>query len=143
VTLFAADYPPWEFLIFAVALLIGLIGKIVEFSRKIREKSIEAEQREERQFGADLEEAPEPQRDELPVRLALVRRPLPPREPAPPSGPTIAGPVRAPHPPPTMTQPRARPEHAIMRLLRQPHGARNAVILAEILGPPKALRRGR
>jgi hypothetical protein len=141
VTPLAVEFPPVEFLIFAVALLIGLIGKILEFSKHVRQKSLEAEQRDERQFGADLGEAPEPQAVELPVRLALVRRPLPRREPSRPA-PPVAAPFRPP-PPPTIAPARPRPEHPALKLLREPRGARNAMVLAEILGPPKSLRRWR
>ena len=59
-TLLAIEFPPVEFLIFAVAILLGIIGKIVEFAREVRRKSIETEEREHRTFGEDLGEAPEP-----------------------------------------------------------------------------------
>jgi hypothetical protein len=142
VTILAIDFPPIEFLIFAVAVLLGLIGKIVEFAKQVRQKSIEAEQREERQFGAELVEAPEPRRAEAPpVRLELVRRPLPRREPPRPEAPPPA--TARPPRPPTIAPPAPRPAHPVLKLLREPHGARNAIVLAEILGPPKSLRRGR
>ncbi len=139
----AVDYPPWEFLIFAVALLLGLIGKVVEFAKEIRRKSIETQEREHRTFGDDLGEAPEPPHAEVPpvVRLELVRRPLPRRELTLPfaEAPVV---VRPP-PPPPMAPGKPRAEHPVRKLLRDPSGARNAILLAEILGPPKSLRRGR
>lgn len=137
-TLLAVDYPPWEFVFIAVAVLIGIIGKITEFSKKLREKSIETEQQAEAQFGAEPGEAPEPQRAEAPVpRIELVRRPPRPRREE------VIAPL-APLPPPPPARPPPPPparEHEIVRLLRAPHGARNAVLLAEVLGPPKSLRR--
>lgn len=139
--LLAVSYPPFEYIIVAVALLLGLIGKIVEFSKRIRQKSIEAEQQAETQFGAELEEAPEPRHAEPPPRLDLARRPPRPRheEPLAPVAPLPPPrPARAPAPPPE-----PRREHEIIRILRAPHGPRNAVLLAEVLGRPKALRRGR
>ena len=137
----AIDYPPVEFIIFAVAILLGVIGKIIEFAREIRKKSIETEERADEQFGADLGEAPEPPAVEVPARLELVRRPLPRRE-LPASD--VAAPVALrPPPPPPIVSLKPRAEHPVRRLLRDPRGARNAILLAEILGPPKALRRGR
>jgi hypothetical protein len=142
VTLLAVDFPPWEFLVFAVAILIGLIQKIVEFAKKVRERSIEAEREGEKQFGAELEEAPEPRHAEPPPRLELFRRlPRPRREEEPL---LRAAPPPPPPPPPTAApSPPKRREHEIVRMLRTPRGARNAVLLAEVLGRPKALRRGR
>jgi hypothetical protein len=137
--LLAVDLPPFEYIIVAVAVLIGLIGRLVEFAKQVRQKSIEAEQKAEAQFGAELEEAPEPG-EAPPPRLELARRPPRPRREEP-------LPVVAPPPPrPPAARPatvKAGPEHEILRLLRARPGARRAVILAEILGPPKALRRGR
>ncbi len=139
-SLLAVDYPPFEYIIVAVAVLIGLIGRIVEFAKQVRQKSIEAEQKAETQFGAELEEAPEPvHREAPPPRLELApRSPRPRRE----------EPLPIVLPPPPRPAPSARaavarpPDHEILRLLRTRRGARNAVILAEILGRPKALRRG-
>ena len=37
-TLLAIDYPPFEYVIVAVAVLIGLIGKIVEFASQELER---------------------------------------------------------------------------------------------------------
>jgi hypothetical protein len=138
VTLLAIEFPPVEFLIFAVAILLGVIGKIVEFSKKLREKSIENEQKAEKQFGEDLGEAPEPRRAEVPIRLELVRRPLPRRElPLPVAQAPVPG---RPPSPPTMAPPRAQSEHPVLRMLREAHGARNAIVLAEVFGRPTALR---
>lgn len=140
-TLLALDFPPWEFLVFAVAILIGLIQKVVEAARKVRERSIEAERDGEKQFGAELEEASEPQA-EPPPRLELFRRlPRPRREEEPLL--RAAEPPPLPPKPPAAPPPPRRREHEIVRLLRSPRGTRNAVILAEVLGRPKALRRGR
>ncbi len=140
-TLLALDYPPFEYLIVAVAVLIGLIGRIVEFAKQFRQKSIDAEQKAEAQFGAELEEAPEPAHQEvLPPRLELASRPPRPRR-------EEFLPVAAPPPPPPQPTRAAAPkpwtEHEILRLLRTRHGAKSAVVLAEILGRPRALRRGR
>jgi hypothetical protein len=139
VTLLAIDFPPFEFIIFAVAILLGVIGKIVEFARKVRQRSIEAEQRAEQQFGAEPGEAGEPPRAPAPPpRLELFRR-LRPRAEQPPAHPP------PPPPPPRVTVP-APPqprEHEIVRLLRAPRGVRTAIVLAEVLGRPRSLRRGR
>jgi hypothetical protein len=131
VRLLAIDFPPPEFIIFAVAVLLGVIGKLVDFARKMRARSIEAEERGQRQFGADLGEVAEPP---PPPRLDLVRRL--PRERRPEAAPVPAPPPPAPLPPP----PRPHAEHEIVRMFRAPRGARNAVVLAEVLGRPKALR---
>ena len=140
-TLLAVEYPPWEFLVFVVAILIGLIGKAVEFAKKVRERSIEAERDGEKQFGAGLEEAPEPEHAAPPPRLELFRRLPRPRREEEPLLPAAAPP---PPPRPKAAPPPPRPrEHEIVRMLRAPRGARNAVILAEVFGRPKALRRGR
>jgi hypothetical protein len=139
----AIDFPSPEFIIFAIAILLGVVGKLVEFAKHVRQKSIEAQQRDERRFGEDLGEAAEPPRPETPpVRLELVRRPLPRREPvARPSAPPAA-PVRPPRPP-VIAPEKPRAAHPVLRLLRDRGGARDAIVLAEILGPPKSLRRGR
>jgi hypothetical protein len=137
--LLAIDFPPFEFIVIAVAVLIGLIGRIIEFGKQVRRKSIEAEQRAETQFGAELEEATEPKQVEPLPRLELARRPPRPRREEP-----VA--VMPPPPPPPRARPLApRPaqERRILRLLRTPQGVRDAVLLAEILGRPKALRRNR
>jgi len=140
----AHDYPPWEFLIFAIAILISLIGKVVEVSKRVRQKSIEAETQEERQFGAELQEAPEPRRVQAPPpRLELARRPpRPRREPVIPE-PFAPPAFRLPPPlqPSVAETVGRRSEHPFHRMLRAPHGAKNAIVLAEILGRPKALRR--
>jgi hypothetical protein len=138
VILAAPSFPPPEFIIFAVAILIGLIGRIVSFAKKIRERSIEAQRDQEQPFGAELDEAPEPTPAPM-MRLELVRRPPRPRfeESAPSEPPTPRRPA------PAAPAPRPRREHEIVRLLRSPKGARSAVILAEVLGSPKAFRRGR
>jgi len=137
--LLAVDLPPFEYIIVALAVLIGLIGRIVEFAKQMRQKSIEAEQQAEAQFGAELEEAPEPGQAP-PPRLELARRPPRPHREEP--LPVVAPPP--PRPPPARAATvKARPEHEILRLLRTRTGAKQAVILAEILGRPKALRRGR
>ena len=64
----ASSFPPPEFLIFAVAILIGLIGKVVDFARKVRKRSIES-QRQESQFGRQEETPPEPPTVEPPPRI--------------------------------------------------------------------------
>jgi hypothetical protein len=130
VTLLAIDYPPWEYVLLVVALLLGLINKAVEFSKKIRQRSIDAEKQADAQFGAELGEAPEPPRAEAPpARLELLRRPARPRREEPPA-PEAPPPPR---PAPVAAPPKPRREHEIVRLLRTPQGARNAVILAEVL----------
>ena len=76
------------------------------------------------------------------LRLELVRRPLP----RPHREDLLPVVVATPQPPPPPAPPRApklSKEHEVLRLLRTRGGARNAVILAEILGRPKALRRPR
>jgi hypothetical protein len=140
VTLVALEgIPSFEYILVAVAVLLGIIGKIVEFSKSMRQKSIEAERKGEEQFGADLGEAAEPS-PEPPPRLELFRRP-----PRPRLEEVLAPPAPPPRPPPARppVAPRPRREHEVVRMLRTPHGAKNAVILAEVFGPPKGLRRGR
>lgn len=136
----AASFPPPEFLIFAVAVLIGLIGKIVEFARKVRRRSIES-QRQETPFGSEPEEAPEPlQVEPAPPLELVVRRPLP-RPPAVLKQVVVPPPVRrARH---VVAPPPPDHEHPILKKLREPHGARDAILFAEILGRPKALQRWR
>jgi hypothetical protein len=130
VTLLAIDYPPLDYVIIVVAVLVGLIGKIVEYTKRMREKSIEAEKEADAQFGMEWGEAPEP-----PARIEPVRRPReqPPVVvvPPPPKPPVVVA-----------ASPKPRP-HEIVRILRAPRGMRNAIVLAEVLGRPKALRRGR
>ncbi|HEX5136174.1 MAG TPA: hypothetical protein VFY93_04320 [Planctomycetota bacterium] len=154
----AVDFPSPEFIIFAVAILLGVIGKIVEFSRQVRRKSLEETERTERQFGSDLGEAPEPPPVAPPpkpppaLRLDLFRRPLPPREPSRPVPGTsfefpttpVPPPVVRPHAPRSVVAPpEPLREHPLRKLLRERRGARTGILLAEILGPPKALRRWR
>jgi len=157
IPLSASDFPSPEFIIFAVAILLGIIGKIVEFSKKVRKRSLEETERRDRQFGEDLGEAPEPPPVEpAPVRVRIepVRRPLPPRIPWRPV-PGLSPEFRdSPPPPPPVTfrppairtvvaPPRPAPPHPVLRMLRLRHGARTGIILSEILGPPKAARRWR
>jgi len=152
----AADFPSPEFIIFAVAILLGIIGKVVEFSKQVRKKSLEETEQREQQFGADLEEASEPPPVEAPPeRREPVRRPLPVRIPwRPMPGMSPEFPTRPVPPPAVPLRPPQRPRaavappgppspHAMLRMLRARQGARTGIILSEILGPPKALRRWR
>jgi len=156
VSFLAADFPPVEFLIFIVFLLIGLLGKLVEIAKRVRDRSLEQQRREG-------ELAPEPPKvEEPPPPPAATPRPV---EPPPAVGlPFRLMPVRRPprrrrEPPPAVV-PRpfipaipaspARPiaplrqVHPAVRLVRKgPESLRQAIVLAEILGPPKARRRSR
>lgn len=132
-TLLAFDLPPWEYVVLFAAIVLGAINKAVEASKRMRQKSIEAEQNADAQFGWESGEAGEPE-PELPPRLELARRPRR-AEPAPaPEPPPPPRPARAAAPP------KPRREHEIVRMLRSPRGARQAVILAEVLRRPGARR---
>ena len=47
----AIDFPAPELILFAVAILIGVIGKVVAAARSVRRKSLESQETGDRVFG--------------------------------------------------------------------------------------------
>ena len=144
------DFPP-ELIFVLVAGLIGGINWLVQRSRAFRKASLEQQQRREQEGTlADLERAEPPRRPriELPAELAL------PRQPRRPPRLAVGEPPFTPvEPPPRRVQRVKRPAAraptgsaaglAERRRRQGPLAWREAVILLEILGPPKSKVRRR
>jgi len=155
----AVDWvPPPELILLLLAGLIALIKKLVDAARAFRKRVREHQEEMERRGGVELSEAPrteprpasrqaprpapapppvpgpvvlEPPPRRLPPRLPLARKERPPSprrlEPLPPKEATA--------------RPSAVRRHVVELLSSGRESLRDAVILREVLGPPKALRR--
>ena len=160
---------PTELILFLIAAIIAGVSRIVEGARAVRRRTVEAQRKQEERTGIDLGELdrepkepprqPEPEPLNLPLPTYGVPLPFPPqpapepeaeREPRPrlvlrgPEASEPAAPARLIHPalrPSKQVQaPRAR-RHPLAHTLREGGRAvREAIVIREILGPPRAIR---
>ena len=90
-----------------------------------------------------------PARRPAPPPAQPARRPTPPPRTTPPAVATAVGPTPTPvataslaPAPPTRSTSRPAPTHPLARRLTRPESVRQAILMREILGPPKALQNG-
>lgn len=136
-----ADNIPFDILIILGGGIVALVQWLLRKGEKIRKESIEAE---ERRFQR-VEEGPRPERvpapPARPVRI-VVAQPRPAPEAPPPPRREPAAPARRPRAAAAVATRRRKSAAAdIVRRLRGRHALREAILLREIFGPPKSLRR--
>ncbi|MHC4549627.1 MAG: hypothetical protein ACYTEZ_12715 [Planctomycetota bacterium] len=154
----AIEAPPWEIILFLVAALIAIANRIVEAARSVRRKSLDEQRRRTGQEGVRFEEPkPPPAVPTLPFPSPTVPpRPPPSRPPRrrPPPRLQLGREELAPAPDllrmakplPPAPPPHARKERLreLVEMLRgDPSHLQDAILIREILGPPRAFRGGR